>query len=234
MAFLGIKGNAASSQYLAVEKAARENVLLFAAKADAKSEVLRWSPFLCHASRFWANRLFELDLMTGTPVSSLAVDWESTERGRVWSFLIRNDVRFHDGQSMTTNDVLSSLRRNLPAIFKEKFGTTENISTLQGHGNILVISLKQPISDLPQILSDRRLIIEPCQSPIPRSSMLGTGRYKLTAPPTSHYLEFEASGDSWEANFVIADRIVLFAVHDEVTRLEVLKSERFHYLEDFD
>lgn len=49
------------------------------------------------------------DLMTAVP--SLAEDWEISEDGTVYTFYLRDDVTFHNGDPMTADDVVYSVER---------------------------------------------------------------------------------------------------------------------------
>jgi len=42
---------------------------------------------------------------TGRPVPDLARDWDVSKDGLVWTFSIRDDVKFHDGYPLTAHDV---------------------------------------------------------------------------------------------------------------------------------
>lgn len=47
------------------------------------------------------------------PVAGLAETWEQSEDGRVWTFTLRSDVMFHDGNPLTSADVQASWDRLL-------------------------------------------------------------------------------------------------------------------------
>ena len=42
---------------------------------------------------------------------SLALSWKSNAKGDVWTFKLRPNVKFHDGQSMTAKDVAATFNR---------------------------------------------------------------------------------------------------------------------------
>jgi peptide/nickel transport system substrate-binding protein len=50
------------------------------------------------------SRLVEFD-SSGKPVSDLAKSWEVSEDGLVWTFFLRDDVKFQDGHPLTAHDV---------------------------------------------------------------------------------------------------------------------------------
>ena len=57
--------------------------------------------------------LTHYDPETGTVVPMLATSWSSNEDGTVWTFQIRDDVVFHDGSSLTAQQVVNSIRRSM-------------------------------------------------------------------------------------------------------------------------
>jgi peptide/nickel transport system substrate-binding protein len=54
---------------------------------------------------------------------SLAERWEAGEDARTWTFFLREDVRFHNGEVMTATDVVATLGRVLDPSIGGSFGT---------------------------------------------------------------------------------------------------------------
>jgi ABC-type oligopeptide transport system substrate-binding subunit len=57
--------------------------------------------------------LTEYDARTLNPVSAVALRWESTDDDRVWTFHLRHDARWSNGEPVTAHDFVSSWRRTL-------------------------------------------------------------------------------------------------------------------------
>ncbi len=57
--------------------------------------------------------LTEYDPLTLTPVPAVATRWESSNGGRVWTFYLRDDARWSNGESVTASDFVRSWRRTL-------------------------------------------------------------------------------------------------------------------------
>ena len=57
--------------------------------------------------------LTEYDPLTLTPVPAVATRWESSNGGRVWTFYLRDNARWSNGESVTAADFVRSWRRTL-------------------------------------------------------------------------------------------------------------------------
>ena len=57
--------------------------------------------------------LVDLDPQTVTIVPCLATEWSISEDGKVWTFKLRDDVKFWDGEPFTAKDVKYTMERML-------------------------------------------------------------------------------------------------------------------------
>lgn len=48
---------------------------------------------------------------TGEPEANVATEWEVSDDGRIFTFKLRDDIRFHDGTPLTAEDVVFSMDR---------------------------------------------------------------------------------------------------------------------------
>ena len=55
-----------------------------------------------------ANTLTELDA-NGALIGSLATEWSSSADATTWTFKLREGVEFHNGKTMTAEDVIASI-----------------------------------------------------------------------------------------------------------------------------
>jgi peptide/nickel transport system substrate-binding protein len=98
----------------------------------------------------------------------LATSWRVSADGREWTFKIRSDAQWHDGQPLTAEDIkfwldLSRFGRELgstnraPAYFAGEIASIETVSVLDG--NQIRITLNTRERFLPEILANPRLKI---------------------------------------------------------------------------
>nr|MDQ2937001.1 peptide ABC transporter substrate-binding protein [Acidobacteriota bacterium] len=57
--------------------------------------------------------LTDYDPRTLTPVPAVATRWEESDGGRVWTFYLRDDARWSNGETVTANDFVRSWRRTM-------------------------------------------------------------------------------------------------------------------------
>jgi len=102
--------------------------------------------------------LVELD-KDGNYQPSLAESWQVEEDGLTWTFKLRDGVRFHNGDTLDTEDVVATLERVLDPAIGGAFGTqgvyisylgNAEISAIDSH--IVQIVTEEPIADLLDLL----------------------------------------------------------------------------------
>jgi len=124
----------------------------------------------------------------GRVVPWLATSWRPNANATVWTFQIRRNVRFHNGQLLTARDVVASMRQYVSAR-----GSNAGLSPFFDAGGVsargnytVVFRLKSPIGAFPYLLSQTtyQAIIQPAG--IARNpgtwvarGMIGTGPFRL-------------------------------------------------------
>ncbi len=85
--------------------------------------------------------LTDYDPKTLTPVPAAATHWEASEGGRVWTFYLRDDARWSNGEAVTATDFVRSWRRTM------KIGDlaphTELLSNIEGSSRETAASAPQ-------------------------------------------------------------------------------------------
>ncbi|MEM7173297.1 MAG: ABC transporter substrate-binding protein [Pseudomonadota bacterium] len=127
------------------------------------------------------DTLTEID-SKGAPQPSLAESWEGAADG-TWVFKLREGVEFHDGKSLTAEDVVWSLKQHLSQEnkFAEGKQIIENLEELRADGSNQVIMKQREVNfDLPAHLSSFGLIIGQ-EGTTDWNAGIGTGPYTKIA-----------------------------------------------------
>ena len=143
-----------------------------------------------------AETLVTLD-QEGNLAGELAESWSVDPDGLTWRFMLRPNVKFHDGTDASPNVVLAELERVFQT--SEVFSTAP-IESFAVNGRMLVIKLKTPFSLLPASLTDATAIIL-----APGSygtdghvtQIIGTGPYRIVTMEGRTSISMEAFPDYW-------------------------------------
>jgi len=125
------------------------------------------------------NALTRLD-GTVTAQPDLAESFEPNADATEWIFRLRKDVEFHDGKSLTAQDVVYSLMRHKdPAVGSAAKALSEQIDIVSADGPGMVrVKLKAAYADLPIMLGTSHFVILK-DGTKDFSTAIGTGPFKL-------------------------------------------------------
>jgi peptide/nickel transport system substrate-binding protein len=164
----------------------------------------------------------------------LATSWRATNEARTWTFNLRRNVRFHDGQRMTADDVVATFRILL----------SKDSQALQAYKGLLrrarkvndftvAFDLVNPNGLFPYLLGQMvyQAVILPRSYRLPSdiskpgewtSKMNGTGPFRLVENRGPAGLTFEANPTYWGGRPAI-DRVVV-SILDDQARVTGLQS----------
>lgn len=128
--------------------------------------------------RLWGEPLVELNADGGLD-PRLAESYSASADAKTWSFKIRSGVSFSNGQSLTAEDVRATIERHAGEESQSgALGLLKDIASLRAEGDMFVIELNGPNADLPYLLSDYHLMIQPGGGKDDPAAAIGT------RPPT--------------------------------------------------
>jgi peptide/nickel transport system substrate-binding protein len=119
---------------------------------------------------------------------ALATSWKPNKDATVWTFQLRKGVKFHNGQTMTSKDVVASMKQYAGAK-----GSNAGLSPFLDASGVsangpytVVFRLKVPVGAFPYLVSQTQYqtIIQPASIAAKpgtwvKSGMIGTGPFKL-------------------------------------------------------
>lgn len=182
-------------------------------------------------ARTWGDTLVETDPVTGKAVPALAESWATADGGLTWSFKIRKDVRFHNGTSMSVDDVAQTLRRHSDKASKSgALGYLTSLKTVDVSGDDLVVTLTEKNIDLPLILSTYNLVIQPKGGLDDPRAGIGTGPYKISQYNPGVRILLEKNTDDWHSNRGWVDSVEILSITDVTARTAALASGQVHFI----
>ncbi|WP_078057870.1 ABC transporter substrate-binding protein [Rhizobium rhizosphaerae] len=185
--------------------------------------------------RLWGDTLVESDPKTGAALPALASSWESSPDASVWTFKIRKDVRFHDGATMTVGDVVATLKRHADEGSKSgALGLLRSIKTIEEKAGDLVLTLAEGNADLPLILTDYHLIVQPKGGVDKPTAAIGTGPYVLKSFEPGVRATFEKNKADWRSNRGFVDAAEITVMNDATARIAALSSGQVHFINTID
>ncbi|MFC2969567.1 ABC transporter substrate-binding protein [Acidimangrovimonas pyrenivorans] len=161
----------------------------------------------------------------GSILNRLAEEISSSPDAKTWTFKIRKGVQFHNGKTLTPDDVLKTMQRHSDKDSKSgALGIMKGIESMKVDGDNFVVTLVTPNADLPYLMSDYHLAIQPGGGIDKPNAGIFTGPYKWTSnEPGVRYVmdKFENYWDSERGHY---DQIQMIVINDATARNAALQS----------
>ncbi|QBF34102.1 ABC transporter substrate-binding protein [Thalassococcus sp. S3] len=139
----------------------------------------------------------------GVLQAELALSWQSDDAARVWDFVLREGVRFHDGSLLNPEHVVAALG--------------DHYEIAQTGASALRLTLDQSDPHLPYRLAD------PAAS-VARGGDIGTGLYRVERhQPGRHFLGKRVAEHYKDGTAGWFDAVEIIAIPDPEVRAEALR-----------
>ena len=163
------------------------------------------------------------------PVPDLAKHWEISKDGLVWTFFLRDDVKFHDGHPLTAYDVEFTYRSIMDpenrSPLAARYELIDRIETKGDH--VFRIALKHPFAPfihwLARPIGPKHLLgnVDLYSSPFNRRPV-GSGPFKLVDWTDDDTITLEANREYFHSGRPILDRLIFKAYPDRQVALQVM------------
>ncbi|NOX41004.1 MAG: ABC transporter substrate-binding protein [Alphaproteobacteria bacterium] len=171
-----------------------------------------------------ANHLTEVG-PDGQLRPELAESYEASADAATWRFKLRKGVTFHNGKSLTTEDVIDSFNHHRGEASKSAAkGLLTAVTDISVDGDTIVFKLTDGNADFPFIVSDYHFAIRPSNGDgtIDWASGIGTGGYVLNKFDPGVRGEYTRYGDYWKPNAAYFDEILQLSIIDVTARQNAL------------
>jgi len=184
----------------------------------------------------WGEGLVITDPVDGSAQPWLAESWEASADAKKWSFKIRKGVTFSDGKALTAEDCAATLKRHSDENSQSgALGILKAIGqNFRADGDNLVIELEAGNADLPYLLSDYHLIMQPNGGFDDPASGIGTGAYTVETnePGVRHLLK--RRDDHWMSDWAYFDSVEVLVINDGTARTAALTGGKVHAINRVD
>jgi peptide/nickel transport system substrate-binding protein len=170
------------------------------------------------------NCLAEID-HNGEAIPELAESWETSSGAKAWTFRLRRDVTFHNGKTLTADDVIASINHHrgedTKSAGKPLLKAVTDIRKVDDR--TVVFELETGNADFPYVLSEYFFIIFPSKDGrCDWKSGVATGGYKLTEfEPGVRYVA-ERNPNYWKEGRAHFDRVEIVPLADQAARTTAL------------
>lgn len=166
------------------------------------------------------------------PQLELAEKIDNTDAS-LWTITLRSGITFHNGKSLTADDVVFSLSRHKdPATGSKVMPLTEQFAEIKATGPLEVqIRLAAPNAELPSILAVSHLLIVPAGT-TDFNLGIGTGPFTVKEFRPGVRSVAVRNPNYWKPGLPYLDEIEFIAIADEPSRVNALLSGDVHMINE--
>ncbi|MCC2110977.1 MAG: ABC transporter substrate-binding protein [Hyphomicrobiales bacterium] len=182
-----------------------------------------------------ANTLTELT-PDGTLAPALATEWEATPDAKTWTFKLRKGVEFHNGKTMTADDVIASINYHRGEESKSVGKPILSaITEIKADGpDTIVITLSGGNAGFPYSFDSATFCIYPAKDGGIDWQAGGTGGYRMKAEEPGVRYEFERNPNYWRDDRAHAATVELLSIKDPAARNNALITDSVDVIDQVD
>jgi peptide/nickel transport system substrate-binding protein len=182
------------------------------------------------------NNLVETDHNL-QPIPELAESWDVSPDAKIWTFQLRKGVEFHNGKTMTSEDVVYSINHHRGEESKSAAKSlVSDITDVRSDGKYkVIIELSAGNAGFPVLLSDYHLTIFPKGTTGKDFEKgIGTGGYILEAWEPGVRSFARRNPNYWKEGRAHFDEVETLSIVDTNARTTALKTGEINYMDRCD
>lgn len=170
-----------------------------------------------------ANTLTEL-APNGDLLPALATEWSASPDAKVWTFKLRKGVEFHNGKTMTADDVIASMNhhrgKDTKSVGKPILAP---VTDIRADGpDTVVFELSGGNADFPFSFNEATFGIYPAKDGKIDWQAGGSGGYIIKTNDPGVRVDFERNPNYWKEGAAHADTVELLSIVDPTARNNAL------------
>ena len=165
----------------------------------------------------------------------IAEEVSSSPDAMEWTFKIRQGVEYHDGSTVTAEDVVATLKRHTDEKSQSgALGIVQGISNMKAEGDMVKLTLASANADLPYLMADYHLVIQPGGGVDKPDAGIGAGAYKIEVFEPGVRVGFTKHANYFDSNAGHADQVEILIINDNTARTAALQSGQVHMMNRVD
>jgi peptide/nickel transport system substrate-binding protein len=185
-------------------------------------------------NRTWGETLVDVDA-AGAVEMRVAEEVSSNADATEWKFKIRSGVEYHGGGTVSAEDVIATLKRHTDENAQSgALGIVQGISEMSAEGDMVTLRLSSGNADLPFLMADYHLVIQPGGGVDNPTAGNGTGAYKITSNDPGVRSTFERFANYWDSSRGHADAVEVLSINDNTARTAAIQSGQVHLINRVD
>ncbi len=173
----------------------------------------------------WGEYLVRLN-RDGSLENRIAEEIGASDDAKTWTIKIRDGIEFHNGKTVTAQDVAATLERHSDANSKSgALGVMKGFSGIKADGKEVIVTLSEPDADFPYLMADYHLIIQPNGGKDNPNEGVSAGPYKVAVNEPGVRQGGERFKNFWGGDKMgHADQIEIIVINDATARTAALQS----------
>jgi len=156
----------------------------------------------------------------------IAEEIGASDDAKVWTIKVRDGVEFHNGKTVSAEDVAATLERHSDANSKSgALGVLKGITGIKASGKEVIVTLSEPDADFPYLMSDYHLVIQPNGGKDNPAEGISAGPYKIDVEQPGVRHVGKRFANFWQPDKMgFADEVEIIVVNDPTARMGALQS----------
>ncbi len=173
----------------------------------------------------WGETLVEVQ-GDGSLEGYVAESWEGSADAKTWRFKVRQGIEFSNGKTVTADDVMQTMARHSNEDSKSgALGIVQGIESMRVDGDTFEVTLGVGNADLPYLMADYHLKIQPDGGMDDPAAAIGTGAYTLESDEPGVRMALKRNPNYWGGDEVAHyDEIEVIVLNDATARTAALQS----------
>ncbi|MBV7409004.1 MULTISPECIES: ABC transporter substrate-binding protein [Roseobacteraceae] len=177
--------------------------------------------------QLWGEGLVEVEA-DGSLTGLVAESWEGSADAKTWRFKVRQGITFSNGQAVTAEDVMKTMERHSNEESKSgALGIVQGIESMRTDGDVFEVTLAVGNADLPYLMADYHLMIQPGGGFDDPAAAIGTGAYTLESDEPGVRMVAKRRDDYWGGDQTVTahyDTVEVIVLNDATARTAALQS----------